>query len=143
MRPRLQLGVLGLPLLRDKAAAILDRVRDALDKAGPRSLLFLQNLTLLKWVIGSNSSQCVVEDGEGGLRILRSTLGAKPVQADRFIMLSRLVHRKDDARSYSVKIAMRLNDGGDIVPEAATTRLPAGKGGEEGLLLESLYDCRQ
>lgn len=112
-----------LPLLPDKAAAILDRVRDALDKAGPRSLLFLQNLTLLKWVSGSKSSQCVVEDGEGGSRILRSAVGAKPVQADRFIMLSRPVHRKDDARSYSVKIAMRLNDGGDIVPEAATTRL--------------------
>lgn len=112
-----------LPLLPHKAAAILARVHDALDKSGPRSLLFLQNLTLLKWVIGSNSSQCVVEDGEGGLRILRSTVGAKPAQADRFIMLSRPVHRENDARSYSVKIALRLNDGGDIVPEAATTRL--------------------
>jgi hypothetical protein len=112
-----------LPLPPDKAEATIGKVRDSLDASGPRSLLFLQNLTCLEWTDGSVAARCVVEDATGGVRTLRSTLGAKPAAADSFVVLSRPVRRENDARHYSVKIAMRLDQGGDIVPETSATRL--------------------
>lgn len=112
-----------LPLPSDNAEVTIGKVRDALDASGPRSLLFLQNLTCLEWTGGPAAARCVVEDGAGGVRTLRSSVGGKPAATDRFINLSRPVRRENDARHYSVKIAMRVNDGGDIVPETSPTRL--------------------
>ena len=112
-----------LPLPADIAQGTIDKVRTALDASGPRSLLFLQNLIYLEWTEGSATARCVVEDGAGGMRILRTTVGTKTAVTDRFIVLTRPLRRENDVRQYSVKIAMRLNDGGDIIPEASATRL--------------------
>lgn len=112
-----------LPLAPDKSAASILGARSALDKSGPRSLLFLKTLTRLEWSDGASDAACVVEDGDSGVRSLRSTVGGKPQHNDRFIVLTRPVERENDPRQYSVKIALRLNDGGEIVPEESTTRL--------------------
>jgi hypothetical protein len=112
-----------LPLPADISQGTIDKVRAALDASGPRSLLFLQNLIRLEWTDGSATARCVVEDGAGGMRILRTSVGTKTVVTDRFIVLTRSLRRENDLRQYSVKIAMRLNDGGDIIPEASATRL--------------------
>jgi hypothetical protein len=111
-----------LPLPAQQAGDILARVRATLDASGPRSLLFLQSLTRLEWTDGSPVAQCVVEDGADGLRILRTT-GTKSAASDRFLVLTRPVRRQNDPQEYSVKLALRLNDGGEIIPEASATRL--------------------
>ncbi|HEX4407388.1 MAG TPA: hypothetical protein VH206_01320 [Xanthobacteraceae bacterium] len=112
-----------LPLPSDKAEVTIAKVRDALNTSGSRSLLFLQSLTCLEWADASATARCVVEDGAGGVRTLRSTESTKPAVTDRFLVLTRPVRRENDARHYSVKIAMRLNAGGDIIQEPAATRL--------------------
>lgn len=112
-----------LPLPPNSAAATVTKIRSTLEQAGPRSLLYLQQLKRLDWTDGSVVARCVVEDGDEGLRTLRSTVNGKPEQTDRFLVLERPVRRDDAESDLSVKIAMRLNDGGEIVPESTPTRL--------------------
>jgi hypothetical protein len=112
-----------LPLALDRAAGSLLGTRNALDKSGSRSLLFLKTLTRLEWIDEAGTSTCVVEDGEDGVRSLRSKMRDNPAFSERFVVLTRPVNREADLRHYSVKIALRLNDGGEIVPEPSTTRL--------------------
>lgn len=112
-----------LPLSGESGAATIAKVRSTLDQAGPRSLLYLHQLRRLDWTEGSVQARCVVEDGDEGIRTLRTTADGKPAQVDRFLMLSRAVRREGAKSALSVKIAMRLNDGGEIVPEPAPTRV--------------------
>lgn len=111
-----------LHLALDRAAGSLLGTRNALDKSGSRSLLFLKTLTRLEWIDEAGTSTCVVED-EGGVRSLRSKVRDNPAFSERFVVLTRPVNREGDSRHYSVKVALRLNDGGEIVPEPSTTRL--------------------
>jgi hypothetical protein len=112
-----------LPLPAESAAATIAKVRSTLDQVGPRSLLYLRQLRRLDWTDGSTHARCVVEDGDEGIRTLRPTVDGKPAQVDRFLMLSRPVRREGEKSDLSVKIAMRLNDGGEIVPETTPTRV--------------------
>ena len=112
-----------LPLPPTKAEAMIARVRTALDQGGARSLLYLQQLTRLDWSDGSMSARCVVEDDGDGVRTLRSTIGSQAEQIDRFLVLARPVRSENSETDLAVKIAMRLNDGGEVVPEPAPTRL--------------------
>lgn len=112
-----------LPLPAESAAATVAKVRSTLDQAGPHSLLYLQQLRRLEWTDGSMQARCMVEDGDKGIRTLRTVADGKPAQVDRFLVLSRPVRRDGAKSDLSVKIAMRLNDGGDIVPEPTPTRV--------------------
>ena len=112
-----------LPLPQQEAAQRLDKVNKALEASGPRSLLFLQSLTRLEWTDGTNAAECLVRDEANGVRTIRTTTLTKPTTEDRFVILSRPVPRENDVRVYSVKIAFRLNDAGDVIPETSTTRL--------------------
>jgi hypothetical protein len=112
-----------LPLPFESAAATIAKVLSTLDQSGPRSLLYLQQLRRLEWTDGSTQARCVVEDGDDGIRTLRTTADDKPAQVDRFLVLSRPVRRDGAKSDLSVNIAMRLNDGGEIVPETTPTRL--------------------
>ena len=112
-----------LPLALGEAPTVIGKARAALDISGSRSLLFLNNLKSLSWTDGTTDARCVVEDTSDGVRIIRTTAGATAPVGDRFLVLSRPVARKGDVRAYSVKIAMRLNDGGEIVPESSPTRV--------------------
>ena len=112
-----------LPLPAESAAATIAKVRSTLDQAGSRSLLYLQRLRRLDWTDGSSQARCVVEDGDEGIRTLRTTADGKPAQVDRFLMLSRPVRRDGAKSNLSVKIVMHLNDGGEIVPEPTPTRV--------------------
>lgn len=112
-----------LPLPAESAAATIAKVRSTLDQAGPRSLLYLHQLRRLDWTDGSTQARCVVEDGDEGIRALRTTVDGKPAQVDRFLVLSRPIRRDGAKSDLSVKIAMRLNDGGEIVPETSPTRV--------------------
>ena len=112
-----------LPLPAESAAATIAKVHMTLDQGGPCSLLYLQNLRRLDWTNGSKHAHCVVEDGDEGIRTLRATVDGKPAQVDRFLVLSRPVRREGEKSELSVNIAMRLNDRGEIVPEATPTRV--------------------
>ncbi|WP_439364240.1 sacsin N-terminal ATP-binding-like domain-containing protein [Bradyrhizobium sp. DASA03005] len=111
-----------LPLPPDKATATIEKVRLSLEQAGARSLLYLRHLKRLEWSDGELSASCQVEDDSQDIRTLRSVIDDKP-QTDRFLMLTRAIRREDVELPLSVKIAMRLNDGGDVVPEPTPTRL--------------------
>lgn len=112
-----------LPLPDATAAETIAKVCATLDASGAGSLLFLKNIVRLDWRYGSTSAFCTVEDSGGGIRALRTVAGAEPARSDRYILLERKVEREADVRSHLVKIAMRLNDGGEIVPEESSTRL--------------------
>jgi hypothetical protein len=103
------------------AGETIAKVCAALDSSGARSLLFLKNIVRLDWCYGSTAAFCTVEDGVGAIRALRTVSGAETGKSDRYILLDRKVDREGD--SYSVTIALRLNDGGEVVPEVPSTRL--------------------
>lgn len=111
-----------LPLSPAKAAATIAKVKLTLEQAGARSLLYLRHLKRLEWTDGTLSASCQVDDDGQEIRTLKSVIEDKP-QIDRFLMLTRAIRREDLDLPLSVKIAMRLNDGGEIVPEPAPTRL--------------------
>jgi len=112
-----------LPLPAATAGETIAKVCAALDASGARSLLFLKNIIRLDWSYGSAAAFCTVEDGGGGTRALRTVSGAESGKSDRYILLDRKVEREGDSRSYLVTIALRLNDGGEVVPEVPSTRL--------------------
>lgn len=112
-----------LPLSDDKAGVILVQVQRALDALGPHSLLFLRSLTRLSWSDGVTDALCVVTDDDAGIRTLTSTIGSEPAQVASFLVLERAVRRAADDREYGVKIALRLNGAGDVIPETSSTRL--------------------
>ena len=123
-----------LRLAPEKAGETIKAVRETLDSDGPRSLLFLQTMTQLDWGDESAPAWCDAEDGAGGVRTLHSTGGLGLIRSERFILLERPVERQSEhqqepdelqaePRRYTVKIALRLNDGGDVEPEPETTRL--------------------
>ncbi|MBN8958647.1 MAG: hypothetical protein J0H17_19085 [Rhizobiales bacterium] len=112
-----------LPLPAESAAATVAKVRSTLDQAGARSLLYLQHLRRLEWTDGSMQAYCMVENGGESIRTLRTTADGKPEQIDRFLLLSRPVRRDGAKSDLSVKIAMRLNLGGEIMPEPTPTRV--------------------
>jgi hypothetical protein len=112
-----------LPLPPESAAATIAKVRSTLEQAGFRSLLYLQHLKQLDWTDRSTSARCVVEDGDERIRTLRSTVDGKPAQADRFLVLARPVQRDGEKSDLAVKIALRFNAAGEIVPEPTPTRL--------------------
>lgn len=111
-----------LPLPAATAGETIAKVRATLDVSGARSLLFLNSIRRLEWTDGNGVAACTVED-EGEVRSFRTTKETAEVKLDRFILLSRAVTNEKDGRIYSVKIAFRLNDGGEIVAESSSTRL--------------------
>jgi hypothetical protein len=110
-----------LPLRQGRGAALLDQVRAALRASAPRSLLFLHNLRSVSWSDGIEGASSEA-DSVGDIRVIR-TKGKTGLSSERFLLVSRPVIRSDDTRSYTVKIAFRLNDGGEIVPEPSPTPL--------------------
>jgi hypothetical protein len=113
--------VLPLPLKSGRATIV--KVRATLEQSGSRSLMYLQQLRRLEWADGTTVTRCRAEDGDEGIRTLRSTVNGTSEQVDRFLVLARPVRREGKKSDLAVKIAMRLNDGGEIVPEPAPTRL--------------------
>ena len=111
-----------LPLPAATASETIAKVLAALDASGARSLLFLKSVGRLEWTDGSSVAACTVED-DGEVRSLRTTKETLDTKLDRFILLNRAVTNEEDGRTYSVKIALRLNDGGEIVAESPSTRL--------------------
>lgn len=112
-----------LPLRADRAALTLSRARQGLAAAGPRSLLFLEQVKRIEWIEQGVTGSARVEDVPGAVRSIRSRLPDGTQQSERFLMLSRDVERVDDQKQYGVKVALRMNDGGKLVPEEAPTRL--------------------
>jgi len=112
-----------LPLRPEKAEITLDRARDGLVSSGPRALLFLQNIKRLEWVDGERTGYAEVADNADGIRSIRSMLPDGSSHRERFLILSRSVAQRDQRKQYEVKAALRLNDGGGLVPEEAPTRL--------------------
>lgn len=112
-----------LPLRADRAALTLARARQGLATAGPRSLLFLEHVKRVEWVEHGITGSARVEDLPGAIRSIRSKLPDGGQQSERFLMLSRDVERTEDQKQYGVKAALRMNDGGELVPEEAPTRL--------------------
>lgn len=112
-----------LPLPAKTADATLAKVRTTLEQSGSRSLLYLQRLRRLDWIADTVIANCVVEDTDEGIRTLRSTVNGEESQVDRFLVLTRAVRHDGEKSDLSVKIALRLNPGGDIIPEATPTRL--------------------
>jgi len=109
-----------LPLPEAIATETVAKVLAALDASGARSLLFLKNIRRLDWRHGSCGAFCVVED-DGDLRTLRTERSVGEAKVDRFIIMGREV--VNEGRTHSVNVAMRLNDGGEIVPELPSTKL--------------------
>jgi hypothetical protein len=103
--------------------ATINRVRNTLAEAGARSLLYLEELKRLDWTDGADIVRCTIEEGAGGVRTLRCAVGGQPDRIERFLVLSRPVRRDDAASDLAVKIALRLDGGGEIVAETAPTRL--------------------
>ena len=112
-----------LPLRSDTAETTLGRARDGLALAGPRSLLFLRNIKRLEWVEGDRRGQATVEDDADAVRTIQSALPGVPARRERFLVLSRSVEQHEERKQYSVKAALRMNDGGELVPEDAPTKL--------------------
>ncbi len=109
-----------LPLPEATATETVAKVLATLDASGARSLLFLKNIRRLDWRHGSSGAFCVVED-DGDVRTLRTKRSVGEAKVDRFIILGREV--VNEGRTHSVNVAMRLNDGGEIVPELPSTKL--------------------
>jgi hypothetical protein len=109
-----------LPLVEAKAAEILGKVREGLGNLGPRSLLFLNKVKSLHWSDGETDGHCSVEAMTDGIRALVRVVGAEAPKSERFLILSRPVARDGDARDYSVKIALKLDDRDEIVAEPVT-----------------------
>ncbi|KQN92154.1 hypothetical protein ASE90_05345 [Sphingomonas sp. Leaf67] len=112
-----------LPLRPDKAEITLERARDGLATSGPRSLLFLQNIKRLQWVDGERTGHADVSDNSDGIRSIRSVLPDGTPHRERFLILSRSVEQHEQRKQYEVKAALRMNDGGELIPEEAPTRL--------------------
>lgn len=113
-----------LPLAPDTAQETLAKVREALAASGARSLLFLDSIKELQWTdAGGDGGTCRAENRQGNLRVLTTSLAGQPAVTDRFLILSRPVRREEDASDHCVKIALRMNEGGNIVPEPTATRV--------------------
>ncbi|EZP83097.1 ATPase [Novosphingobium resinovorum] len=112
-----------LPLRADRAELALTRAREGLTASGPRSLLFLRNIKRLGWVDGDRRGEIEVSDTDGSIRSIRSNLSDGSSQLDRFLVLARAVEYREGRKQYEVKAALRLNSGGDLIPEDAPTRL--------------------
>ncbi|MGJ4949004.1 sacsin N-terminal ATP-binding-like domain-containing protein [Bradyrhizobium sp. HKCCYLS20291] len=111
-----------LPLPAATGSETIAKVLAALDASRARSLLFLKNVARLEWTDGSSTAVCTVED-HAEVRALRTMKGSSEARLDRFVLLSRDVSNEEDGRIYSVKIALLLNNGGEIVAESPSTRL--------------------
>lgn len=112
-----------LPLRPDRADLAIARARDGLAASGARALLFLEHIKRLDWIEGDARGRAEVVDTEGAIRCIRSHLPDGTSRQDRFLILAQAVERRDDRKQYEVKAALRLNDGGELVPEEAPTRL--------------------
>ncbi|GAA4771916.1 hypothetical protein GCM10023219_18610 [Stakelama sediminis] len=112
-----------LPLRADRADLAVTRARDGLASSGAAALLFLERVKRLEWVDGDARGRAEVSDGDGAIRSIRSRLPDGTDRRDRYLIVSRPVESREDRKQYEVKAALRLNDGGDLVPEDAPTRL--------------------
>lgn len=112
-----------LPLRTDKAEIAVTRAREGLIASGARSLLFLQNIRKLEWSENGARGWVSVDDEPGAIRTIRSGRHDGASQRERFLILGQAVEHREDRKQYEVKAALRLNDGGELVPEAAPTRL--------------------
>ena len=112
-----------LPLRPDRAGLALDRARRALADAGPRALLFLENIKTLEWFDRGDAGTVGVEKLPGDIRAIRSRPPQGEQKVERFLMLSRDVAHSERQKQFGVKAALRLNDGGELVAEAGPTPL--------------------
>jgi hypothetical protein len=112
-----------LPLREDKARVTLERSREGLATSGPRALLFLRHIKRLEWIEGDHTGRAEVDDSAESIRSIRSVLPDGKAQRERFLILACPVERQEQRKQYEVKAALRLNDGGELVPEETSTRL--------------------
>ncbi|TAZ70703.1 hypothetical protein ELH72_30150 (plasmid) [Rhizobium ruizarguesonis] len=112
-----------LPFRIDRAEITLARARLGLATAGPRALLFLEHVKLLEWVDQGSTGSARVDDLPIAIRSIQSRLPHQQEKQERFLVLTRGVERDADHKQYGVKIALRLNDDGELIPEDAATRL--------------------
>ena len=113
-----------LPLSSPNSTETITKLRTVLEQAGPRSLLFLRQLRRLDWTVGSIAGSCIAHDDRvTGVRSLQSTSNDREDRTDRFLVLSRPVRREGESTDLAVKIALHVNDGGDIAPTPIATRL--------------------
>lgn len=112
-----------LPLRPERAELALTRAREGLAGSGARSLLFLRNIKRLEWIDRDAGGEVEVDDRAEGIRSIRSRLPDRTTRQDRFLILAKPVSREGEEDVHDVRVAFRLNDGGEIVPEDAPTRL--------------------
>jgi hypothetical protein len=112
-----------LPLAPATADAVTTAVGDTLAQCGAQNLLFLRGLRRLEWSGMQGEGRCVVQDNPSGTRSLRSFASGATAHTERYHVLERPVRREGFDDIFSVKIAFRLNDSGEIIPEVKPTRL--------------------
>lgn len=111
-----------LPLRPDKSAATLDHARSRLISSGAGALLFLEHIKSLAWVEGTSVGRVDVADS-GDIRSVRSVQPNAADTLERFLLLRQAVEEIEGQKQYEVKAALRLNAGGQLIPEGAPTRL--------------------
>jgi hypothetical protein len=112
-----------LPLRPDRAETTLQQARDVLAASGPNALLFLEHVTYLEWQDGRARGRAEAENFAGGIRAISSILPDGTSHRSRYLILSRDVEHSAEHKQYGVKVALRMNGDGDLVPEETATRL--------------------
>ena len=128
-----------LPLRPKDAVATLAVVEATLAEKGPRALLFLTSMHTLEWIHGERGATYgkmdapAAQAGEEGkpdrdgawgrTRSLRAQPRGGPAVIDRYLVLERAVPKEGSKSDLSVRIALRLNGGGDVIKENDATRL--------------------
>ena len=110
-----------LPLSPDTAKQMIAKVHDAVEQDRGRCLLFLGSLRTLCWTRGDATTECTLTVGQDEISEIRLTTKDQPAVRTRFLILTRSVDHEDAMRTLSVKIALRMDDGDEVVSEPNAT----------------------
>jgi hypothetical protein len=112
-----------LPLREQRRDETISAVRSQLQKSGPRSMLFLDNVRSVSWIdaSGAKDSYSIARDRNGVATLSSEARGAQ--SATHYLLLGQQVPNEDKNDRLAVKIAFRLGADGKIVREDEPTQL--------------------
>ena len=114
------------PLKEADRTAIRQTIHEKLSALGAHTLLFLDHVSTVDWESDLAAGSYTCDRSDPSLRVLRdipaSGEGAEP-RRTRYLVYSRDVIAQDADRPLAVRLAFRLNDQNQVVPEEHATKL--------------------
>lgn len=111
------------PLKEGDRAAIRQTIHDRLSTLGAHTLLFLNHIETVDWQSDLASGSYTCDRSDPSLPVLRDLPATGEQRRSRHLLYTRDVTDKNADRPLTVRIAFRLNDQGQVVPEEQGTKL--------------------